>query len=256
VDRWYEIDGCDNVRDLGGLPTIDGSETRYGVLLRSDTLQHLTAAGLARLRDEFNLRTILDLRAVEEAAREGRGLLEFEPVEYHNLSFLTTRWVMPDDPTYDALVRTRISDDRVSHYLDYVRLAGDAVATAVRLICDADNGPTLFHCAAGKDRTGVLAALVLTIAGVDREAIIADYVATNERIHLIESRLSQLPSYQRGIQTRAEADQLRVRAEVMAGFLEGVDTQWGSASAWAIQAGIPEDSLVSLRTRLVGADPF
>lgn len=254
MDRWYELDGCDNVRDLGGLPTVDGGQTRYGVLLRSDTLQHLTAGGVARLRDEFGLGTILDLRAVEEAAREGRGLLEFEPVKYHNLSFLTTRWVMPDDPTHDALVRTRTSADRVGHYLDYVRLAGDSVATAVRLICDADSGPTLFHCAAGKDRTGVLAALVLTIAGVDRGAIIADYVATNERIDLIESRLSQLPSYKRGFQTRSEADQLRVRADVMAGFLDGVDSTWGSASSWALEAGIPEESLDSLRQRLVTTD--
>jgi protein tyrosine/serine phosphatase len=254
VDRWYELDGCDNVRDLGGLPTMDGGQTRYGVLLRSDTLQHLTADGVARLRDEFGLGTVLDLRAVEEAAREGRGLLEFEPVSYHNLSFLTTRWVMPDDPAYDALVRTRTSDDRVAHYLDYVRLAGESVATAVRLICDATSGPTLFHCAAGKDRTGVLAALVLTIAGVERDAIIADYVATNERIHLIETRLSQLPSYQRGIQTRSEADQLRVRADVMAGFLDGVDSLWGSADAWALHAGVPEESLTALRTRLTTAD--
>jgi hypothetical protein len=211
----------------------------------------MTAADVIRLRHNFGLRTILDLRAVEEVDKEGRGLLAREPLAYHNLSFLTTRWVVPDDPTYETLVRARTTGDRVNHYLDYVRLAGTSVATAVRLVSDADNGPTFFHCAAGKDRTGVLAALVLTIVGVDRQSIVADYLATNDAIHLVESRLSRLPSYETGIRTRADADQLRVRPEVISGFLDGVEEIWGGAEAWALQAGITEESLQALRERLV-----
>ncbi|MBL7495553.1 tyrosine-protein phosphatase [Frankia sp. CNm7] len=251
MNRWYELDGCSNARDLGGLPTVDGGQTRYGVLLRSDTPQQLTAVAVARLRDEFGLRTVLDLRAVEEAEREGRGLLAQEAIAYHNLSFLTNRWVMPSDPSYDTLVRARDTGDRVAHYLDYLRLAGVSVATAVRLAADENSGPTLFHCAAGKDRTGVLAALVLSLVGVDRETIIADYLATNERLHLIEARLAALPSYGGGIRVRQEADQLRVRAEVMAGFLDGLDEIWGGAVAWARHAGIADDSLTALHQRLV-----
>ena len=245
------LEGCDNVRDLGGLPTVDGGQTRHGMLLRSATLQQATAADVLWLRDTFGLRQILDLRATEEAAREGRGLLELESITYHNLSFLATKWVFPEDPSYLALVRDRSSDDRVAHYLDYLRLAGPAVARAVQLICDADSGPTLFHCAAGKDRTGVLAALVLLIVGVDRDTIIADYLATNEYIHAIQERLSQLPSYEAGIRTRTESDQLRVRPEVMAGFLDGIDEIWGGADGWARESGIPEASLAGLRQRLV-----
>jgi protein tyrosine/serine phosphatase len=256
VDRWYELEGCDNVRDLGGLPTEDGGQTRYGLLLRSDTLQHLTPADVIRLRDDFGLRTILDLRTPEETSREGRGPLGGEPIGYHNLSFLRTRWVTPAEVAAEeeaalALIRIRTSDDRVEHYLDYLRLAGDSVATAVTLIADEANGPTLFHCAAGKDRTGVLAAVVLSIVGVERQAIIDDYLATNDRIHLIETRLAALPSYERGIKTRADADQLRVRAEVMAGVLDRIEEVWGGAASWARQAGVPEESVAALRDRLV-----
>jgi protein tyrosine/serine phosphatase len=251
VDRWYALEGCDNVRDLGGLPTADGGRTRTGVLLRCGTPQQATPADVTWLRDDFGLRTVLDLRATEEAAREGRGLLGQQPIAYHNVSFLVTKWVFPDDPGHVVLVRNRSSSDRVDHYLNYLRLAGDSVAAAVQLVCDADNGPTLFHCAAGKDRTGVLAALVLTMVGVDRDTIIADYVATNEHIDAIEERLSQLPSYSNGIRTRAETDQLRVRPEVMSGFLDGVEEIWGGALGWARQSGIPEASLEGLHQRLV-----
>ncbi|MBL7490193.1 tyrosine-protein phosphatase [Frankia sp. AgB1.9] len=256
MDRWYELEGCDNVRDLGGLPTVDGGQTQYGVLLRSDTLQHLSPAGVLRLRDDYGLRTILDLRTPEEATREGRGPLGDEAIAYHNLSFLRTRWLMPAEIAAEeeaalALIRIRTSDDRVEHYLDYLRLAGDSVSTAIGLIADEANGPTLFHCAAGKDRTGVLAAVVLSIVGVEREAIIEDYLATNDRIHLIETRLSALPSYERGIRTRADVDQLRVRPEVMAGVLERVDQTWGDAAGWARQAGLSDESITALRSRLV-----
>nr|MDT0665519.1 tyrosine-protein phosphatase [Micromonospora sp. DSM 115978] len=75
MDRWFDLIGCDNVRDLGGLPTVDGRTTRYGHLLRSDTLQDLTAGDVSRLHDGYGLRTVVDLRAPAEAAREGRGPL-------------------------------------------------------------------------------------------------------------------------------------------------------------------------------------
>jgi protein tyrosine/serine phosphatase len=260
VDRWFDLDGCDNVRDLGGLPVTTGGQTRSGVLLRSDTLQHASAADVSRLRDDFGLRTILDLRTPEETAREGRGPFDTEPIAYHHLSFLRTRWITPAQAAAaqeaaQTLVRVNSSEGRVEHYLDYLRLAGDSVAAAVRLIADEASGPTLFHCAAGKDRTGVLAAVVLSIVGVEREPIIDDYLATNERIHLIEARLAQLPSYESGIRTRADAEQLRVRREVMAGLLDRFEELWGGAAGWALSAGVPEESLAALRKRLVvGSD--
>ncbi|MBX6387918.1 MAG: tyrosine-protein phosphatase [Frankia sp.] len=253
MDRWYDLDGWDNARDLGGLPTLDGGRTRPGVLLRSDTPQELTPTDVARLRSEFGLRTVLDLRAQEEAQAEGRGLLAHEPVDYHNLSFLTGRWVMPSDPSYVQLVRSRGTEDRVQHYLDYLRLAGDQVARAVQLVATEDSGPTLFHCAAGKDRTGVLAALILSLVGVERDIVIDDYVASNERIHRVEARLARLPSYARGLDTRTDLDQLRVRPDVMAGFLAGVDEIWGGPVGWARHAGLPEAHLTALRQRLVTA---
>lgn len=251
MDRWVNLAGCDNVRDLGGLPTLDGSSTRLGVFLRADSLQALTQNDVIALRDDFGLRTVLDLRAKEEAAREGRGPLADEPVSYHNLSFLPGEWVMPDDPRFPAIIRDLESVDRIEHYLDYLRLAGDAVAQAVHLLAQPTAGPALFHCAAGKDRIGVLAAVVLSLVGVQPEAIVADYAQTNERIARVSARLATLPSYNR-THAPLTPDQLACRPEVMRGFLAGLEAGWGGSASWARGAGITDEELGSLRRVLVG----
>jgi hypothetical protein len=231
---------------------VDGRATRYGHLLRSDTLQDLTPEDVGRLRDGYRLRTVVDLRAPAEAAKEGRGPLAHVPaVAYHNLSFLPGDWIMPDDPRYPALVRDFASIDRVEHYLDYLRLAADQVANAIRLLADEGNGPTVFHCAAGKDRTGILAALVLSIVGVDAAAVVADYELTNERLPRVDARLAGRPSYNRA-DDPLTLDALRCRPEVMQSFLERVAASWGSAWSWARGAGMTEAELRALRTRLVG----
>ncbi|OHV55422.1 tyrosine-protein phosphatase [Frankia sp. B2] len=251
MERWFNMSGCDNARDLGGLPTLDGATTRWGVFLRTDSVQALTDGDVLTLRETFGLRMVIDLRAKEEAEREGRGPLAYEPVTYHNLSFLPGEWVMPDDPRYPAIVKDRDSADRIEHYLDYLRLAGDSVARALRLLAQPTAGPALFHCAAGKDRTGVLAALLLSLVGVHPEAIVADYVQTNERIDRVNARLADRPSYNHSV-TLLTSGHLACRPEVMRGFLAGVDAGWGGPAAWARHAGLTETDLRSLRTALVG----
>ncbi|OAA24708.1 protein tyrosine/serine phosphatase [Frankia sp. EI5c] len=251
MHRWFDLAGTDNTRDLGGIPTADGRLTRHGVCLRSDTLQELTATDVLRLRQTYGLRTVLDLRAEEEIAAEGRGPLEHESITYHNLSFLPGRWIMPDDPRHAAIVQDIDSAARVERYLDYLRHAGDAAARAVRLLAEPASGPVLFHCAAGKDRTGVLSALVLGIVGVDRDAIVHDYVLTNERIAQVDARLARRPSYNRP-DNPLTVDKLVCRPEVMQGFLDSVQQIWGGPVGWALGAGLTEDDLNSLRARLVG----
>jgi protein tyrosine/serine phosphatase len=252
VDRWFDLRGADNVRDLGGLPTIDGRATRYGCFLRADTLQDLTLDDVDRLTGHFGLRTVLDLRAGEEAAREGRGPLARTTVAYHNMSFLPGEWVMPDDPRFPTIVKDMDSTDRVEHYLDYLRLASDSVAAALRVLSDSASRPAVFHCAAGKDRTGVLAALVLSIVGVHADAIVADYALTNERIARVDVRLAARPSYNTRPDDPLTVDALRCRPEVMRSFLDRVDALWGGARAWARHAGVLDAELWALRTALVG----
>lgn len=250
-DRWLALEGNDNARDLGGLPTVDGRTTRRGVLVRSDTLQELTPADVTLLRGRYGLRTVVDLRTPLEAEKEGRGLLAVEPVAYHNLPFVPDEVVVPGDPGHELIVTERREQDRVEHYLDYLRRAGGVVAPALRVLARPGAAPAVFHCAAGKDRTGVLAALLLEIAGVRREAVVADYAATNERLHRVAARLRRLPTYAADTSRRSDED-LRSDPQTMRDFLARIDAGHGGAAGWARARGVSEEQLAALRGLLRG----
>jgi protein tyrosine/serine phosphatase len=246
ADRWINLDGAANVRDLGGLATSDGRMTRPGRLIRSDTLQMLTAGDVHRLVDGLGLRTVIDLRSPTEARREGRGPLADTAVDYENIPFLPDSYVVPGDPEHRLIVERRARREQADHYLEYVQRPGSPVAEAVHLLARPGTLPALFHCAAGKDRTGVLAALVLELVGVPRETIVADYVLTNERIRRVKDRLVTLDTYKKS----ADRD-ITVQDAAMYGFLERVDATWGGTEAWARQAGITDVELTALRDALL-----
>lgn len=254
-ERWVDLDGADNVRDLGGLPTTDGRVTRFGALLRSSTVQLLTPDATAWLRDSYGLRTVLDLRTPKEAAAEGRGALGLEDIDYYNIPFVPDEYLDPADPRHEVVVRARKEGDQVDAYLDYITRGGN-VARALRLVATGGSTPLLFHCAAGKDRTGVLAALVLDIAGVDRDAILGDYLATNERLEHVLVRLSTLATYgglavDPGRIEKVSRD-ARCREDTIPRLLAGLDERYGGTAAWATSAGVTDEELERLRWLLVG----
>ena len=248
TERWLPLEGTLNARDLGGLPTSDGRTTRSGVLMRTDTLQELTEADL-KWFGELPLRMIIDLRTSYETTNEGRGPLADTDVGYGNFSFVSDDLMRPRDENGAVIVRDRQEQQRVDHYLDYLRLAPTQVAGALAALAEPGATPAVFHCAAGKDRTGVLAAMLLTLAGVDREAIIADYALTNERIHLIAARLRRLDTYGKGLQevkdTRLAAD-----PDTMRDFLGAVDELFGGVRQWALDNGVDESTVRRLESLL------
>jgi len=173
---WLELDGAANARDVGGLPTVDGRRTRAGVLLRSDNLQGLSAADVRRLVDELGVRTVLDLRTSAEVGAEGKGPLWSRPeVTHHHLD------LVPHGFEGKAALARAIPDENAPEhamdhwYADYLIDAPDSIANALRLLADPGSGTVLAHCAAGKDRTGVVVAVALSLVGVLRDAVVADY---------------------------------------------------------------------------------
>jgi protein-tyrosine phosphatase len=251
-DRWLPLQGADNARDLGGLPLRDGGLTRPGRLLRSDTLQELTEQDLELLR-RYPLGVVIDLRTPLEAHREGRGRLAGEPVDYVNLPFVPDSVIIPDDPRHEVVVADRYLQDRVEHYLDYLRLAGRRVLAALGVLAEPRPSAVLFHCAAGKDRTGVLAALTLHVAGVDRDAVLDDYALTNERLHLIGAKLGRLPTYGGYLNEVGQSRPAAMSADrtTMAAFLERLDNEFGGVAGWIRSSGGSEDLVQGLRRRLV-----
>lgn len=238
--RFLPLTGCVNFRDLGGLPTASGGQTSWGHAFRSDTLQVLTDDDVKHLLADVGLATIIDLRTGREIANEGRGPLEHEDVAYVHLPFIADLEVQDEVP--DAVERDVLAD-----YVHMLDTAGHLIAEAVVAIATSP-GPVVFHCAAGKDRTGILAALTESLVGVPRDVIVGDYELTNQVIEEICERLARFDTY---TNVRVNpASHFRCRPEVMAGFLDLVDERHGGASGWAEAMGIETGDLTALRNVL------
>lgn len=236
------LTGAYNFRDLGGLPTEDGRRTAAGRLFRSDTLQELTDDDVAHVRDVLGVRTIVDLRSTAEVRDEGRGPLQHEPgLDYVNVPFL------PDVEERDA-VPARIGNDLTAFYLHILEDRGDKVAEALTVIADDGRHPAVFHCAAGKDRTGLLAALTLRVAGVTADAVVDDYAATNAQMDRVVARLRRL-SYARVVEDEPPEVFMAV-GETMRRFLDVLDERHGGARGWAKAAGIDDGTLDRLASGL------
>jgi protein tyrosine/serine phosphatase len=255
---WIDLDGAVNVRDLGGLPTEDGRPTAPGVLLRSDNLQDLSLADVARLVDGIGLTTVVDLRSNAEVESEGPGPLDAVPsVAHRHLS------VLPEvgrrtDVVAEALLlrrekdRDRYPDDAMcGHYLGYLEDRPDAVSGAVRAIADAA-GAVIVHCAAGKDRTGVVIALALTAVGVPADAVVADYAATDEKLEAILRRLVGSRTYESDLKGSA-IDRHRPRPETMKAFLSQVQARYGGVVQWLADHDFAAGDLQRLRAKILAS---
>jgi len=158
-----------NFRDLGGLVGIDGRIVHCGRLYRSDSLHRLTEEDSEKLTS-LGVRTVLDLRRPIEITRDGR-VPDLPGITYFNLHPIHREWNMGH---YEGHPERYLAD----RYLDMAEEGVDGFGAALRLISDADRAPVVMHCFAGKDRTGVLAALTLALLGVSDAEIMADYAAS------------------------------------------------------------------------------
>ena len=139
-------------------------------------------------------------------------------------------------------------DPRAGHYLGYLEDRPGQVVAALRAIADSE-GAVLVHCAAGKDRTGVVVALALTVAGVRPDAVVADYAATGERTEAILSRLRRSATYVDDI-NRRPADSHQAHPETMTAFLEQLTRRYGGVVPWLNEHGFPGPDQERLRARL------
>ena len=261
---WIDLEGAANVRDVGGLPTIDGRATRPGVLLRADNLQGLTPADVARLTGDLGVRTVLDLRSTGEVHLEGPGPLRATSVVHHHVPLIPERADELDEAEVDRAVDRAVphrperagttANDMTGYYVGYLQDAPENIARALRLLADPATGPALVHCAAGKDRTGVVVALALSLAGVRRDAVVADYVRSAERIDGVLARLQGSTTYGPSM-VDTTADVIRPVAGSLERFLDHVDREYGGPHGLAMSVGVDEETVARLSTRLVGTSP-
>lgn len=244
TERVLTWEGCLNVRDLGGHPTADGRETRFGAVVRADSVRHLTPAGWDALVD-YGVRTIVDLRRHDELERDPP--LDV-PVDVAHVP-------LDDPPYYDelqALWRQKGDDDR-GVYETYVRmleLLAPNFARAIETVADAPEGAVVVHCFAGKDRTGLTCAMLLRLAGVGVDDIADDYGLSADNIRAI---IDPWADAARDEQERA----LRLRIgssppQVMHDVLAELERRHGGVDGYLREAGVAEDTLERVRSRLLG----
>lgn len=241
-------EGCLNVRDLGGLPTADGRRTRSGAVVRADNIRKLTDAGWRSLA-EHGVQRIVDLRWPEELAQDKPRDVDVEVV---NVSVLGAGY----DEEYVARMdeHLRSVDDVVDHhsyaYIDWLERYRDRFGRAFAAIADAD-GTVVVHCMGGKDRTGVVAALLLRLAGVGYEEIGADYAIT--AVNLEPSTSKWIPAIEDEVE-RAKWEKLRhTPAEAMIRVVRDVESRYGDVASYLRAAGLDDEQVERLRERLVAA---
>lgn len=239
-------EGCLNVRDLGGHRTADGTETSYGAVVRADSIRKLSDDGWRQLVDH-GIETVIDLRFDEE--------LEADPPSDAPVKVVHIPLLGPVDPEFgtelDALARVAGGGAAATRavYLEFLERFPANFAAVVRAIADAPSGGVLVHCQGGKDRTGLIVALLLSLAGVPHDEIAADY-AVSER---------NLAEAQAEWEAAAESDEELARRrqigacppESMLGVLEELHRRWGGAREYLLAAGATEDELQRAAARLL-----
>ena len=234
VLRWS---GCSNVRDLGGLPVGGGGAVRERVLVRADSLTQLDEDGIRAL-DDYGVVRIIDLRAEDETA----GLAH--PYARHAV-YRSVPWVdVGRELEHDPSVERGLADLYRGSLDRNVR----PVAAAVRAFLDAPEGPVVVHCAGGKDRTGMLVAVLLETAGVPRDVVVADYAVSATQLGIAEILATLSP------EDRARAERYAwSHPETLTAALEHLDTVYGGAAGYLRDAcGLTEAELDAVRRRLTG----
>jgi protein-tyrosine phosphatase len=229
--RRLVFDGCFNFRDLGGYPTGDGRRTRWRRLFRADGLSRLTENDMAALAS-LGIVTVIDLRTDNEADTQGRFPDGVDGVTYHHLPL--TDSVPGEEETPDWDQAAFVSD----RYLAMLSEGTATISSALRLLADPTRHPAVFHCSVGKDRTGVLSALVLGFLGVPDETIVEDYALSYEAmLQILDHLLERYPDASETVE-RYRPVILSAEPESMAGFVAGVRRIYGSFDTLADSLGV------------------
>lgn len=239
--RRIDVEGCHNFRDLGGYPTAAGGRLRWRLLFRADGLHGLTPVGVATLRDELRLGAVVDLRSSTELALDGRGLLADEPIPFHHVPLFDGG---------DAARRERPAGLSLPDlYFAMLEHAREPLSRVLVTLARTE-APAVFHCAAGKDRTGVVSALLLSLLGVPEELVVADYAASRDALDAVVGRLLASEGY-RELLAELPPDTLHAEPETMVRFLERLRDAYGGAEGYARAIGVGDEDVVRLRSRLV-----
>ena len=242
TDRKIHLEIAHNVRHLGGHPTAAGHETTATDLVRSGSLHELTESGLAALAD-LGVRLVVDFRSdIEHETYPTPDLASYDIT-------VIEAPVVQADYSPGALARRDEYPGHAATYRQFLTEGGGAYRTLFETIATA-SGPVLFHCAVGKDRTGVAAALLLELAGVPDEHIVADYaLSTTELEPIVEERMDRFEEY--GISIETGRMMMAAPPRDMDLTLDFIRSRWGSVAGYLGALGLAPATIEAVRARML-----
>jgi protein tyrosine/serine phosphatase len=230
LDRHLSFEGCFNFRDLGGYAGADGRTVRWRRLFRADGLHRLTPGDLRALKD-LGLATVIDLRTQDEVDRRGRLDAGLE-LDYLHLPMFDVL------PPAEELPQWERPEYVAGEYQRMLALGQATVTRVLQLLAEAESYPVAYHCMAGKDRTGIMSAVVLALLGVADEDIVADYALSRiGMVRLLEALRLEFPDRAESLDQSAAAI-VAAEPESMAAFLLAFRAEHGSAEAYVASLGL------------------
>jgi protein tyrosine/serine phosphatase len=239
--RHIALEGAVNFRDLGGYRAADGRHVRWRTLFRADGLSNLTPADHAVIR-RLGVATVVDLRTTFEVER-GRFPVEEIPVGFHHVPLLEA---VPEAEAFE-----RAPGFLATQYREIAAQAAPRIGEILRLLARRHAHPVVVHCTAGKDRTGVLVAVLLGILGVDDETIVADYALSARAMATLRQRLAErYPEARPQIEQATEL--FSAEPSNISSLLTDLRRRHGSIDGYARSAGVGDGELAALRDVLLG----
>ncbi len=228
-----------NARDMGGMMTQSGKKTAFKRFIRSDSPAALSSISVDELI-AYSVRTVIDLRSPSEIERSGNPFIHRPEIFFRNIPLIAFDPEDRDDPTMSYLVRNNLGQ----LYILMLEHSRDAVLEVFRTVAAAPEGAIVFHCMHGKDRTGLVAALLYLLAGVSRDDIVSNYKTSFENIRpLVDPILDIMPQHAHHM--------YRSDAENMSLLLDHVDRSYGGrAEEYLKTIGLSEKEIGSIRERL------
>ena len=238
--RFIPLEGCFNFRDLGGYQAQDNRTVKYRTLFRADNPQFLTEADAAYVASDLGVAVVSDLRNPEDALESERWPQPSSHVRYANVPFLEGWDMTPPKLGEDPIERLAAA------YQWTITNSGARIVEALTVLAQSSNSPAMFHCTAGKDRTGILSAMVLSLLGVDEQQIFEDFYLTNQIIDTLGERLRSRP----GNEHRSPRS-FEVPSGLMEQVLGGIRDAHGGVEGYVRANGISDATIDQLKQRLL-----
>ena len=240
ADRHIAFEACFNFRDIGGYPGQEGRTVRWGRYYRAGRQDRMTERDLRRA-GELGIKTQVDLRAPAEIEDQSRGPLEVMGANYIHVP------VIPEGGS--AELARIVGDTGISgrRYLCYLEFGPQTWIRLFEIFAEAGSQPLVVHCTAGKDRTGVTTALLLSVLGVERDLIVVDYRQTNRDVARQADFIEATTGLPEGMDREALLRAAGVPNEAIGDFLAGLDERYGGPLGFLCSIGIAEATLEAVR---------